>query len=161
MSDFEKNVVLRAALLGVMSGMRSAAGPAAMVRRMAKNPKKFEGTVFEWMANSTQATFATLAQVGEVVVDKLPFLPPRTSLQPLVVRALAGGGAGTAAFIEAEKPAPIGWVIGAACAVASSHAFYRARKGVTEATRLPDLPVALAEDGLVLAFERVVQGSYE
>ncbi len=160
MSDVEKNLPLRVVLLGVMSGMRSAAGPATMVRRMSKHPEKFEGTLFQWMADPTQAKLASLAQAGEFVMDKMPFLPARIAPQPLVVRALAGGGAGAAAFIEADKPAPVGWVLGAASAVASSYLFYMARKGITEATGLPDFPVALAEDGLVLAFENVVKGTY-
>src|SRR5215203_2111866 len=113
MSSLEKNLPLRVVLLGVISGMRSAAGPAAMVRRMSTYPEKFKGTWFQRIASPTQAKLASLAQAGEVVMDKMPFLPARTDPLPLAVRALAGGGAGAAAFIEAEKPAPLGLVLGA------------------------------------------------
>jgi uncharacterized membrane protein len=128
---------------------------------MSKHPAKFRETLFQWMANPNMANLASQAQAGEVVMDKLPFLPARIAPLPLAVRALAGGGAGAAAFVEANKPVPVGWVLGAASAVASSFLFYNVRKGITGSSGLPDLPVALAEDGLVLAFENVVKGTYE
>ena len=161
MSKLDKNVTLRAAILGVMSGMRSMAGPATITRRAVQEPKGFESTLFRLLTKRPMSGLATLGQVGEIVLDKLPILPNRIDPLPLLGRAFYGGAAAAAAFAEARRPIILGVGIGAAAAVASAHVFYRLRVGITKGLHLPDLPVAVAEDVGVYALGRVVKRTYE
>ncbi len=161
MSSLETNVVARAAILGVMSGMRSVAGPAAITRRAAGHPKGFEKSIFWLLANPQMAMLATLGQLVEIVLDKLPILPARIAPLPLLGRAVAGATAGAAAFAEADKPAVAGAAVGVVAAVASSYLFYRVRIGVEKALHVPDLVVAVAEDSGVFALDRAAKRTYE
>ena len=161
MSKLDKNLYLRAAILGAMSGMRSMSGPATITRRAAREPKGFEGTIFGWLTKRPVAVLATLGQVGEMVLDKLPILPNRIDPLPLLGRALLGGSASATAFVEARRPVVLGIALGAGAAVASAHLFYRLRIGASDGLHLPDLVGAVVEDGLVLALEQVAMRTYD
>jgi len=94
----------------------------------------------------------TLFALGELAADKWwTKIPDRTSPPALIARILTGGllgaciaAAGGAGMIE-------GAAIGAAAAVAGTFAGFHARRHLTKAKGLPDLPVALAEDTVVIA----------
>lgn len=160
-SDVDNTLLKRTILLGIMAGMRSMSGPAVMARRAAQQPKGFRGTIFSPLTSSKVAGLATLASVGEIIVDKLPLLPTRTSPLPLAGRSIYGGLAGAAAYTEGKKPVMLGAAIGAVAAIASSHIFYRLRSGIAKLLHLPDLPVALLEDALVVALGRAVVRTYK
>ena len=161
MSRLEKNLLLRAAILGATSGMRSTAGPATITRRAYEHPKGFDGTIFRLLSKRPVMVLVTLAQLSEFVIDKLPILPDRISPLPLLGRAFYGGAAAAAAFAEARRPLLLGGAIGAFSAVASAHLFYRLRVGAAEVSHLPDPLLAIAEDGVVYALERAVIKTYE
>jgi uncharacterized membrane protein len=160
-SNIEKNVFLRAAILGAMSGMRSVAGSATITRRAAREPKGFEDTIFRLLTKRSMSGLATLGQVVEIVLDKLPILPARIAPLPLVGRVFYGGAAGAAAFAEARWPVIVGALLGAGAAVASAHVFYRLRVGASKGLHVSDPIVAIAEDGVVFALERVAMRTYE
>ena len=107
------------------------------------------------------AGLATLASACELVLDKLPVLPKRTSPLPLAGRAIYGGLAGAAAYTEAKQPVLAGVAIAAIAAIVSSHLFYHLRAGLRKLLHLPDLPLALLEDALVIALGREVVRTYE
>lgn len=160
MNDNERNLLLRASLLGVMSGMRSASGVATLSRHAVKQPKGFAKTVFKLLASPGLSKLITLGQIGEMVVDKLPFLPSRTEPQSLMGRMFAGGVAGAAVMREAGEPVVPGILIGASSALVSSYAFYLLRRETGKALHLPDPVVAVAEDAAVFGFGALVNSSY-
>ncbi len=98
---------------------------------------------------------AALAAAGELVADKLPFIPARTSPPALAVRVLAGALCGRALAQRREAPALLGVTCGALGALAGSYGGYRARMYLTTARGWPALPVALGEDVLTLVLARV------
>lgn len=161
MSSVEKNLTLRAAILGTMSGMRSIAGPATITRRAYREARGFNGTIFRLLSAGPVVGLATLAQVSEIVIDKLPILPDRILPLPLLGRAFYGGAAAAAAFAEARRPMIMGAAIGALAAMGSAHLFYRLRMGAGKRLHLPDPLVAIAEDGVVFALARTVLKTYE
>ena len=155
------NLLARAILLGTMSGMRSMSAPALMAQRASNHPKGFKGTFFSLLTNKNVATLAALMSLGEIVADKLPIIPTRIKPLPLLGRAQLGAFSGAAAYTEARQSPLVGAAIGALSAVASTHLFYRLRKGITDALHIPDLPVALAEDASVVGLGRTVLSLYK
>lgn len=120
---------LRAFGIGVVAGMRSMTAPA-IARAKTKD---------------TISAVLTLAMLGEMLVDKLPFTPSRTSIAPLVVRAISGGISGaivTQESEDADRRIAIG--LGVFGAVAGSFLCERIR--VSAAEKIPDTVVALIED---------------
>jgi len=121
-----------AALLGAATGMRSLTPVAVLVLR---------GRLTDRPAARVVATGLAL---GELVGDKLPKTPARTSPPPLVGRIVGG------AVVGAVAGGPRGAAVGAASSLAASFAFERLRAAIVERTGTPDVAVALGEDALAV-----------
>jgi len=85
--------------------------------------------------------------VGEMIFDKLPFAPNRIAPAGLSARLLSGAMCGAAVAREDETG---GALLGIAGALVSSFAGFAIRKGARRVSGLPDLLVALVEDGLAV-----------
>jgi uncharacterized membrane protein len=121
-----------AALIGVVCGMRSAMGPAALAWR---------GQV----GGTSTRRLLTAAAAGEVVADKTPLVPPRTSAPALGGRVLSGALCGRLlAGRWGALPGGLG-------ALAGTFGAYRARAALGEATGVPDPLLGVAEDALAVA----------
>src|SRR5262249_28281753 len=85
-----------AAIAGAVTGVRSMTGPAIVSRSLASGLFSAGKSSFKWLgAKRTANTFGLLA-LGELVGDKLPFMPNRTNVAPLVGRLIGGGLCGAA-----------------------------------------------------------------
>jgi len=145
---------MRAAALGLITGLRSMSGLATFSSAAAEHPRRLRGTPFAALATPRAARITQLLAAGELAADKLPVLPARTAPAPLAGRMLVGALAGAAACAELDQPAAVGALLGAAGAFLASHAGYRLRRGLVRHLHLPDTLVALLEDGLVIAAGR-------
>lgn len=141
---------LRAAGLALLSGVRSTAGPAFVVRAARRGSLPgLRGTVFERLGSRRVANALLLAMVGEMVADKTPLVPPRTAPGPLLGRASAGALTGAVLFAAGGRRSTVGAVLGALSAAAGAFAGERLRSRAGR-TALPDLVPALLEDAVVL-----------
>ncbi len=145
-----------AAAFGWAAGMRSAmpltvlsrtlasqTSPVPLLARRRRQPARALGS-------DRAAALLPLAAAGEIVADKTPMIPPRTSPAPLVGRAASGALAG-AAVAAARRQNPIfPALVGAASAVASSFTMMEARRWAGERFDLPDPAVAVVEDVLTI-----------
>jgi uncharacterized membrane protein len=95
--------------------------------------------------DDTAALVAVLA-LGELLADKLPFVPSRSQPAPLLFRA--GSGAFSALRLAPGGDRRVVGVLGAAGAIAGAILFERLRRSVVQNTPIPDFIVALAEDAL-------------
>jgi uncharacterized membrane protein len=140
--------LLRAAALGAASGVRSTAGVTAVA--LSSGPLDRGPAARLHRARPVVALLA----LGEVVVDKLPFAPPRTQPAGLAPRAAFGAAAAaTAARRDSGTPAPAA-VVGLLAAVAA--AFLGVQWRAAAQRRLgSDLPGALAEDALAALLGRL------
>jgi len=84
--------------------------------------------------------------VAELVVDKLPNAPNRTSAPGLIGRVLMGGIAGACVSSGGGQRAVIGAVLGAIGGIAGAFGGYQARTRLVKALGCPDIYVALLED---------------
>lgn len=99
-------VFLLAFAIGLVTGLRSLTGPALVCWAAHLGWLNLEGSRVEFM-QSTLATygFSALA-LGELVADKLPFIPSRTSPGPLFGRVVLGALSGRRSAWPAATPPP-------------------------------------------------------
>jgi uncharacterized membrane protein len=142
---------LLAFAIGALTGLRSLTPPAAVSWaahlgwiNLAQSALAFMG------ATVTACLFGVLA-VGELIADKLPFIPSRLAAGPLAGRILLGGLCGAALCAAAGQSIASGAAIGAIGGVAGSFAGYHARATLVRTAHIPDFAVALVEDAITIA----------
>jgi uncharacterized membrane protein len=140
----------KALALGAISGLRSASGPAFVGRAAGRGDMDLEGTRLAFLGRPLLSKALTMAQLGEMVGDKLPATPSRTGWPALLGRAVSGGLVGAAVFVSEGGGTTTGAILGSSAAVAAAFAGESLRALVVSASGLPDAGVAVAEDAVVL-----------
>ena len=142
---------LKTAGLAAISGLRSIAGPALLSRTVRRGDiQGLEGTPFAALESPKVSAALQLLMVGEMIGDKTPFVPSRTSVPSLVGRALSGGLVGAVLFLDAERGPVSGAVLGVLSAVAAAYSGEKLRAKGAQKLGVPDPILGLLEDGVVL-----------
>jgi uncharacterized membrane protein len=144
-------VYVGAALLGAAAGMRSMSPPATVSRLAHTGLLPARNRQLEILAHPTFVATATALAVGELIADKLPFVPARTTPGPLITRAISGAMCGAAVTSAKERSVLLGVLIGAGAAVGAAYGTYHLRRAAGESTGIPDPILALFEDAAVAA----------
>ncbi len=139
-------VALLAFLIGCVCGLRSMGGPAVVCWAARFGWLSLDSSKLGFLHNPISLWVFTALAVGELIADKLPSVPARTTPGPLVIRFLVGAMCGTALCLSGGVSFLLGAVLGGVGAVAGSYAGYHLRRWLTGDKGLPDLAVALAED---------------
>jgi uncharacterized membrane protein len=142
--------VSRALGLGAISGLRSLSGPAFVSRAASHGHLDLKRTPIAFLGSPRLSKVLILMELGELVGDKLPKAPGRTSLPPLLGRVVSGAVVGAAVFASEGRRTTTGMALGSTAAIAAAFAGERLRALAVEKTGLPDPVVALAEDATVL-----------
>ena len=146
-----KSTYLQAAGLGMIAGMRSMSAPAIVSDHLARaqSPPLLHSRL-AFLASPRTALLLKALALGELVGDKLPFVPARIAPGPLIARAVSGSLSGAAVCVKEEEQVAVGVLIGAAAALASSYGFYYLRRRLGQVSKLPDPVIAVAEDAVML-----------
>lgn len=141
----------RAALLGVVTGMRSQMPPALLAWRRSRGefPHEIVG-VGGVLGRRASVPLTTLAAAGELVGDKLPRTPARLEQGPFIGRVVMGATAGSGVSAAFGRSRITGAALGAAGAALGSVAGYRLRAAAAHRTGISDTVWGLLEDGLVI-----------
>jgi uncharacterized membrane protein len=164
--------LLAAAGLGAVAGLRSMLPLALLSARLTRAPHPAAGPV-ALLGRPGVGRALILAAAAELVADKLPFVPARTTPLPLAGRLAAGavvaaaasqiGHAAQANGIWRRGPARR-WLLpalaGGAAALGGSLIGYRFRAAGAR-LQLPDLPLAFAEDAAALLIARAALARLE
>ena len=142
--------VSKALGLGAISGLRSLSGPAFVSRAASQGRLDLEGTPLAFLGSPRLAKLLALMELGELVGDKLPATPSRTSPLPLLGRTASGALVGAVVSVSEGRRATIGAALGSTAAIVAAFAGERLRALAIEKSGLPDPVVALAEDATVL-----------
>jgi uncharacterized membrane protein len=134
-------------LIGLTAGLRSLTPPAAVAWAAHLGWLKLSGFL-ALLATIPAVAIFTLAAISELVVDKLPRVPNRTSVPGLIARVLTGGGMGACIAAAGGQSLFLGMALGAAGGIAGAYAGFHARTRSVRALRVPDWYIALAEDML-------------
>jgi uncharacterized membrane protein len=148
-------------LLGFSSGLRTMTAPAIVAWTVRSGWPGLESSALWWMAAPVTAYILTLFAVGELVADKLPFIPSRLAPGPLIGRIVSGGLCGATLAAAAGGSLAVNVVLGGIAAVVGATAGYRGRRRMS--SRFPDIVVAVVEDlvaiGLAVAAVSVLRTS--
>lgn len=131
---------------GLIAGLRSFSAPAAV-----------SGALAEHYALAARLTPALQAlAVGEMLADKLPIMPARTTPPALAGRALSGALSGAVLADAAGHSRISGALLAGTAAIASSYAALAVRSALGQRLALPDPLVALVEDAVVIIAGRTL-----
>jgi uncharacterized membrane protein len=137
-------VLLCAFLIGVVCGLRSMTAPAVIAWGAHLGWVHLQGSWLGFFANKISLAVFSLFALGELVADKLSFIPGRTQPGPLIVRIVFGAFCAAALAVSGAASPVVGGVLGAVGAVAGAFAGYTYRTRL--AGKVPDLALALLED---------------
>ena len=83
--------ILAIPLLGAVTGLRSMMSMAVLCWYVYTGHLVLDGSWDAWATKLPTAILFTVLAVGELIADKLPRTPNRTSPGPLLVRIVMGG----------------------------------------------------------------------
>jgi uncharacterized membrane protein len=145
-------------LIGGATGLRSMTGIAMVT--LAAQPHwphlkwlHLSGTGLSFLAHPVAMIIFVLLALGELVADKLPFIPARIQPGPLAARfafgALCASALAVAAGVSGVLPVLLPALIGGIAAIVAAYAGYWLRRSIT-ARGVKDLPIALLEDAAAI-----------
>ena len=137
--------------LAAIAGARTMAAPALVSHSLKKRPSRRLGrTRLATMQSPRTAKVLTVLAAGEMIGDKLPGTPNRTSPGALVGRGLSGALVGATLFARQQDNPWRGATVGVLSAMVGAYATYHLRKQLSENTLLPDPVWGGIEDLLVI-----------
>lgn len=132
--------------IGVIAGLRSMTAPAVVCWAAHLHWLDLRGSRLSFLGSTVAVAIVTLLAVGELIADKLPSTPNRTSIGPLVWRAITGALCGAALGVAAGASILMPGIAGALGAIAGAFGGYEVRHRLVRNLKLPDFAVAVAED---------------
>jgi uncharacterized membrane protein len=137
-------------LIGAFAGLRSLTPPAATAWAAHLGWLKLERPL-ALIGSLPAVIIFTLLAVVELVMDKLPKTPNRTSPVPLIARILMGALTGACVAAGGNQGAITGALLGAVGSIVGTFGGYQARKWLVKALGTQDIYVALLEDLVAVA----------
>ena len=105
--------------IGFVAGLRSLTAPAAVSWAAHLGWLNLHSSPFAFMGSTVAVAIFSLLAIGELIADKMPKTPSRTSLVPLLARILMGGLCGASLCASANQSLLIGALLGGMGAVRS------------------------------------------
>ena len=139
-------VLVLAFLIGVVCGLRSLTGPALVCWGAHLGWLNLAGSHLAFFANPIVLAMFSLLAVGELVADKFPGIPRRTTVGPLAARVVLGGLCGGVLAVAGGASFGMSCFLGGVGGLIGAFAGFTARRVAIYNSRLPDLAVALFED---------------
>jgi uncharacterized membrane protein len=145
-------------LLGAATGMRSMTPMAVLCWFVYLGYLPVDGTWAFWTAKLAAAVVFTLLALGELVIDKLPRTPDRTSAGPLLARLVLGGLIGAVVAAGLDGPGIEGVILGVGGALVGAFGGYMVRHEIVMKSQGKDWPVAVVEDLMAIGFAVLAMG---
>jgi uncharacterized membrane protein len=142
--------LLFAFLIGLFAGLRSLTAPAATAWAAHLEWLKLERPL-SLIGSLPAVVIFTVLAVVELVADKLPRTPSRTSPPGLIARIVTGGLTGACVAASGAQGALLGAVLGVTGGVVGCFGGCYARTRLVKALGTPDIYIALLEDLVAVA----------
>jgi uncharacterized membrane protein len=132
--------------IGVVAGLRSFTAPAVVCWGAYLGWLNLQDSRLAFLGTIAAVAVATLLAIGELVMDKLPSTPSRTTAVPLVSRLVMGSLCGAAIGITAGQSVLLSVVLGAVGALIGTFGGYQIRHRLVAGLKVKDIVIALLED---------------
>ena len=142
--------LLLAFLIGLFAGLRSLTAPAATAWAAYLGWLKLERPL-SLIGSLPSVVIFTLLAAGELVADKLPKTPNRTSAMPLIARIVMGALTGACVAVGGGQSAMAGATLGIVGSLVGAFGGYQVRTRLVKTLGAPDIYVALLEDVVAIA----------
>jgi uncharacterized membrane protein len=142
--------LLFAFLIGFFAGLRSLIALATTAWAVYLGWLRLERPL-SLIGSFLSVVIFTILAVVELVADKLPQTPNRTSPPGLIARIVMGALTGACVAVGGGEGALVGAVLGAVGGVVGCFGGYEARTRLVKALGTPDIYVALLEDLVTIA----------
>lgn len=131
--------------------MRALSAPALLSHKLVRTvPTKQPTKPIHYLAQSRVSIALKVLAGAELIGDKVPHGPKRTSPPQFITRISSGATCGAFVSEVEGQSAPLGVLIGGIGAVAGTLLFYNLRTWLDHDLGIPDAVGALAEDALVI-----------
>jgi uncharacterized membrane protein len=137
-------VFLFALGIGIVAGLRSLTAPAVAAWAAHLDWLNLHGSPFAFMESTAAVAIFSLLAIGELVADKLPMIPKRTSPAPLMARIATGGLCGACLCAAAEISLIAGALLGGIGSIVGAFLGYGIRRRLD--LHIKDPVVAFCED---------------
>jgi uncharacterized membrane protein len=152
------HVLLLAAGIGFVAGLRSLTAPAAVSWAAHLGWLNLQGSPLEFMGSTAAVAIFSILALAEYVADLLPRTPRRTMPGPLMARIVMGSLAGASISISAGRLALTGMVLGGIGGVIGAYIGYEARKRLVSGLKVKDAVIAVAEDVVAIVLAWLIVG---
>ena len=140
--------------IGIVAGLRSLTAPAVVAWGAHLGWLNLHGSPLAFMGSTTAVAILSALAIGELIADKLPTIPKRTSPVPLMGRVITGCLCGACLCAATGQSLIAGALLGGIGGIVGAFLGYSIRKYLD--LRIKDLVVAVCEDvvavGLALFF---------
>lgn len=132
--------------IGIVAGLRSLTAPAVVAWAAHLGWLNLQGSPFAFMGSTTAVVIFSMLATGELVADKLPKIPKRTEVAPLLARIVTGGLCGACLFAAAGRLPVAGALLGGTGGVIAAFLGYELRRRLVNDLHIKDFVVAVCED---------------
>ncbi|GAB3900336.1 DUF4126 family protein [Spirosoma agri] len=142
---------LRSFQLGFIAGMRALTAPALLSHKLERTlPTKTPETPVQYFAQPTTSIALKVLAGAEIIGDKVPHGPDRTTPPQFITRITSGATCGAVVSEVEGQSASLGAIAGGLGAVAGTLLFFNLRRWLDHDLGIPDQVGALAEDALAI-----------
>lgn len=145
-------------LLGGLTGLRTMTPIAVLCWFSWLGHLDVYGTWASWTNSAISVAVFTVLAIGELIGDKLPNTPARTSAFPLIARIIFGGLVGAIAATGLAGSATEGAVLGAISAVVGAFLGFHIRQWLVKEQGCRDWWIAAGEDALTIMLAVLAMG---
>jgi uncharacterized membrane protein len=132
--------------IGIVAGLRSLTAPAVVAWAAHLGWLSLSGSSLAFMGSTVVVAIFSLLAIGELIADKMPKTPRRTSFVPLLTRIVTGGLCGASLCAAANQSLLVGALLGGTGAVIGAFAGYDIRRRLVSKLNTKDLLIAIPED---------------
>jgi uncharacterized membrane protein len=133
-------------LLGLVTGLRTFTPIAVLCWFAYLGYLPVDGTWAAWTTRLVAAVVFTVLALGELVGDKLPKIPSRTALGPLIARLAMGALIGAIVAVGLEGSGVEAVILSILGVTVGAFGGFLIRREIVGRFQCKDWPVALAED---------------
>jgi uncharacterized membrane protein len=143
-------LALSALGIGIVAGLRSLTAPAAVSWAAHLHRLDLRDSPLALLGDTIPVYTISALGLAELIGDKLPSTPNRTSALPMVFRALSGAMCGASLCISANRFILAGALLGGLGAINGAFGGFHARRLLVKYLKVGDTAIALAEDALAI-----------